>query len=126
MAKQTPAQAAKQKAWLEKNIKAIGDEIGFALSMADIPGGFRITVEAKTDEAKDQFLKLGVLPIVVTVFVDVQELNPQTIVVAYADLPKEYHNFSLLTPNAEAPPIIEAQKQIASFLALTDDACHII
>lgn len=126
MAKQTAAEAAKQKAFLQKSLKPLGDQIGFDLSMSDTAGGFRVTVEARTDEAKNRFLSFGILPIVATVFIDVQKYGPQTIVVARADLPKEFQNYTFITPNLEAPQIVEAQRQVGLFLGLTDNACHII
>ena len=126
MAKQTAAEAAKQKAFLQRSLKQFGDQIGFDISMTGAVGGFRVTVEARTDEAKNRFLPLGVLPIVTTVFIDVQKYGPQMIVVARADLPKEFQNYTLITPNLQAPQIIEAEKQVGLFLGLTDDACHII
>jgi hypothetical protein len=125
-AKQTAGQAAKQKAFLQNSLKPWGEQIGFDISMADTTGGFRVTVEAKTDEAKNRFLAFGVLPVVAVVFIDVQQFGPQIIVVASADLPKQYKAYSLVTPNASAAQIVEAQQQIGFFLALPDNACHLI
>jgi uncharacterized membrane protein YjfL (UPF0719 family) len=124
--KQTAAEAAKQKVLLQNSLKQFGDQIGFDISISDTVGGFRVTVEARTDEAKNRFLSLGVLPIVTTVFIDIQKYGPQTIVVAHADLPKEFQNYTLITPNLQAPQIVEAEKQVGLFLGLTDNACHII
>jgi hypothetical protein len=125
--KQTAAQAAKQKAFLQKNLASWGDQIGFTITMADTAGGgYHITVEAKTDEAKNRFLALGVLPIVAVIYIEVQQYGPIISVVARADLPPEYQSYSRITPDLLAPPVVEAQSEIPYFLALPDNACHLI
>ena len=124
--KQTAAQAAKQKAFLQKNLPAWGEQIGFTIAMADTAGGYHITVEAKTDEAKNRFLAMGVLPVVALVHIEVQLYGPMISVVARADLPPEYQSYSRITPDLQAVPVVEAQSQIPMFLALPDNACHLI
>jgi hypothetical protein len=124
--KQTSAETAKRKAFLQRSLKPWGEEVGFDISMTDVNGGLRVTIEPKTEEAKSRFLRLGVLPVVATVFIDVQKFGPQFTVVAHADLPKEYQHFSLITPNASAPQIIDAQKHIGDLLGGSEDACHLI
>ena len=126
MRKQTTADAAKRKDFLQKSLPQWGEQIGFDISMADVPGGFCVTVEAKTQEAKNRFLSLGVAPVVAVVLIDVQKFGPQYTIVARADLPKEYQNYSLITPNALAPPITEAQRELGFFLGGNDDSCRVI
>jgi hypothetical protein len=41
--KQSAAAAANQKAFLQKSLGPWGQQIGFDISMADVPGGFRVT-----------------------------------------------------------------------------------
>jgi hypothetical protein len=123
--KQSAAAAANRKAFLQKSLGPWGEQIGFDISVTDVPGGFRVTINASTDEAKNRFLSLGILPVVATVFVDVQRYDQDTIVVAHADLPKEYQHFTLMTPSVNAPQIVEAQKQLGLFLGGNDNSCHI-
>ncbi len=124
--KQSAADAAKRKLFLQKSLGPWGTQIGFNVSISDVAGGFRVTIIADTDEAKNRFLSMGILPVVAVIFIDVQRYGPETVVVAHADLPKEYQQFTLMTPSINAPQIVEGQKQVGLFFGGNDNSCHII
>jgi hypothetical protein len=124
--KQTPEKYAEQKAELQKELKVWGDVIGFAVTTSDIEGGFRIIIEAETQEAKNRMVSAGIWPAVTKVFIDVRRIGQRVIVSAYADLPKGMEFFSMIPPDPTLPQVVTAEKQIAQFLGANDGACHLI
>jgi hypothetical protein len=111
---------------LKDNIQAWADTIGVSASFADIKNGTQITIEAKTKEAKARFLSMGLVPGITKVMLEARWIEKRQIVVAHADMPKDFQMFSQLIPEPATPQIIDGQNLIARFLSAPEGGCRLI
>jgi hypothetical protein len=118
--------AVKQKEEFKKELKTWGEVIGFALTVVDIDSGFKVIIEAETDEAKNRLISGGVIASVTKLTFEVRRIGLKLIVSIYAELPKEAIILSLIPVNPDAPQIVTGKKQIAQFLGGKDDACRLL
>ena len=123
---QTLEEDVRQKELLQKNIRAWADTFGVSVSFSEITNGIQVTIEAKTKEAKVRFISMGILAGVTKVIVEARWIDRRRVVVAHADVPKNYQYLSLVIPDPSAPQIIEGLKLIAQFLGAPEDACRLI
>jgi hypothetical protein len=94
--------------------------------MIDIRGGIRITSEAKTLDARNKLISLGIFPAVTKINFEMRRVGEQIIVTTYADLPSGFEFFSMFTPDRNTPLILTAQKQIAAFIGARKGGCRLI
>jgi hypothetical protein len=122
----TPEQLAERKESLRKAVEAWGDAIGFAIEMSDIRGGIRITIEAKTLDAKNKLISLGIVPAVTKINFELRRVDEQIIVTTYGDVPGGWEFLSIFTPDRNTPQILTAQKQIAAFIGARKGGCRLM
>jgi hypothetical protein len=123
---QTLEEDAKQKELLQKNIRGWADTFGLSASFSEIRDGTQITIEAKTNEAKVRFVSMGIAPGITKIILEARRIDGRQIVVARAEVPKNYQYLSMLTPDPSVQQIIDGQRQIARFLGGAEDACRLL
>jgi hypothetical protein len=57
---------------LQKQLKVLGEVIGFAVTVTDIEDGFKSAIEAETTEAKNRLISAGIIPSVTKVMVEIR------------------------------------------------------
>ena len=122
----TPEQFSERKESLRKGAEAWGDAIGFAIEMSDIRGGIRITIEAKTLDAKNKLISFGIFAAVTKINFEMRRVDEQIIVTTYADLPSGFEFFSMFTPRSEHPTNIGGSETNCCLHRRSQRGCRLI
>lgn len=122
----TPKQQAQSGVEVERDVKAWGAMLGFAVTVSDVEGGIQITVEANTIEGKNRLLSAGVSPLATKLILEMRRIGPRIMVTAYPDLPQEFSIFSLFPADPSSPQVAPAEKQVSKMLGWPEGTCHVI
>ena len=111
----------------KKNLAVVGDALGITYTVTIIRGGYRIDIEAVSEEIKRNTLMSSGIPGVTTLTFELRRVRKQILISMYANYPENVRQFfSLITPSPDSKEAIRATRQTERILGYPHDACHMI